>query len=989
MAGLTIVEGPPGSGKTEALVRRAAERCAADPFAPTLALVPTSRHGDQFRRRVVARCGVALNLDVTTPAFFARRHAGEAVPAAEVAAELLRRTARERIEAGGAARFAPLAGTPGLDALLERAVAELVSARADPAALAAAAARAGDADHAALADVLGAYLGSLAERGWRDPREAPTIAAEAVAGGADVPGLVLVDGFEFLGPRELGLAAALAERAGVVVALDAAGGERARWTAERLVALAPGAARETLSPRPAAARVTAHAASDSEAQLRGIARAIKRALAADAALRPSDFAVTFRQAAPHLALARRVFAEYELPFDPAAGERLAARPFGAWALALLRLPGRDWRLARLAELLRSPFLERRRWEAGRDAADHALEAGRKHRLFTGPGSLRELPRALRLDADEAAARGRGGYAGRLRAAAGTAERAAADLTALLGGDPDERRTAGTWAAALDEALFGADGLARAEVDGYESLGVESASLRAGLAALCAIDEALGAPPIALGQFADELERRMQRPATLLREAGGVLFAPMHTLHGLRFAQVFAGGLAEGEFPAPARPDALLGRRAREALRAGGLELPPPPRASEDELWASVSTRADARTALWRPRRDDGGRPLAASWRFDRAAEAAGGEVRDPAAAAPEDAASRRELAVALASRWREGERRRPAGFPAWPLVVRAAADAERRRRSFGDAGAREGDLRGAAAGAGLGLERLTGEDALWSASRLEAWRTCAFQFFGRYALRLSEVGDEASEADAATRGIVVHDVLEDALEPLAAAGLPLVPDTLGDALRRMRESGRAIWDGAPAKHAFGRAALWRFEWEETAADLEGLLRREAEHNANLGVERIEGRELEIAAALPGVDPPLRLRGRIDRIDAGPGFAQIVDYKSGRAITRADVEHGRRLQLQLYALAARAQLGAPRIVARYAWLSPHAREWTLDSADGGDEALIADAARHAADDREAIAAGDFRVNPRDAPCPRYCEFRAACRVNQFSRYKQWS
>ena len=984
MAGLTIVEGPPGSGKTEALVRRAADRCAADPFALTLALVPTARHGDQFRRRVVARCGVALRLDVTTPNFYARRHAGEAVPPHEVAAELLRRTARERIAAGGADRFAPIAGTPGLYALLERAVAELVSARVDPGTLAAAAERVGDADHAALADVLRSYRGRLAERGWRDPREAPTIAASAVTDGAGVPGLVLVDGFEHLGPRELGLVAALAERTEAVVALGAGGGERARWTAERLAALVPGAAREALPPRAAAAPATARAAFDAEAQLRGIARAIKRALAEDAALRPSDFAVTFRQAAPHLALARRVFAEYELPFDPAAGERLAARPFGAWVLALLRLPERDWRLARFAELLRSPFLERRRWEAGHEAVGRALEAGRKHRLFTGLGSLRELPRALRLDADEAAARGYEGYAERLRAAAGAMDRAAAGLVALLG-DPGERRTARTWAAALDEALFGADGIARAEAEGYESLGAESASLRADLAALCAIDEALGAPPIALDEFADELEGRMQRPATLLREAGGVLFASMHTLHGLRFAQVFVGGLAEGEFPAPARPAALLGRRAREALRAGGLELPPPPHASEDELWDAAVSRADARTSLWRPRRDDNGRPRAASWHFARAAAAAGGEARDPADVALEDAASRRELAVALASRWRQGERRRPAGFAAWPLVVRTAASAERRRRSFGAAGAREGDLRGS----GHGLEWLTGDDVRWSASRLEAWRTCAFQFFGRYALGLSEVEDEAAEADAAIRGSVVHDVLEDALGPLAEAGLPLVPDTLDDALRRLRESGRAIWDEAPARRAFGRAALWRFEWEETAADLEGLLRREAAHNAALGVERIEGRELVIASALPGVDPPLRLTGRIDRADAGQGFVQIVDYKSGRAISRADVESGRRLQLQLYALAARAQLGAPRVVARYAWLSPHAREWTLDTADGGDEALVAEAARHAADVREAVAGGDFRVNPTVPACPRYCEFRAACRVNQYSRYKRWS
>ena len=107
---------------------------------------------------------------------------------------------------------------------------------------------------------------------------------------------------------------------------------------------------------------------DAEAQLRGIARAIKQRLGENDALRPSDVAVAFRQASQHLPLARRVFAEYDLPFDPAAGERLASRPFGTWVLALLRLPAHDWRLTRLAELLRSAFLDHRRWGVEIDTA---------------------------------------------------------------------------------------------------------------------------------------------------------------------------------------------------------------------------------------------------------------------------------------------------------------------------------------------------------------------------------------------------------------------------------------------------------------------------------------------------------------------------------------------------------------------------------------------------------------------------------------------
>ena len=984
VSGLTIISGPPGSGKTERLVALAAERVEGDRFASTLVLVPTARHGDQFRRRVVERCGVALNLEVTTLHFFARRFAeGASTPAAEVAAELLQRATRAQIDSGGAARFAPIRDTPGLHALLARTVADLVGAGVAPADLEAAAGRAASADHAALAAVYAEYLGLLDARAWRDPREVASLAAEAVDAGHGLPGLVLADSFEFFNPRELALVAALARRTEVAVTLDREGSERTRWTAERLDALVPDAAREDLPPRASTAHVEARTVFNGEAQLREIARSIKQTLADDPGLRPSDFAVAFRQATPQLALARRVFEEYDLPFDPAAAERLAARPFGAWVLQLLRLPAHDWRLTRVVSLLRSAFLDRRAWGVEGDTVDLALRIGRDQHLFAGRAALAQLPAAMRGVADERAEAGNESYAERLRAAADAIDRVAEGLEGLLGGGP---RTAGAWAAAVDEALFGSDPLVRTALDGYESLDVEVSALRASLDAFRAIDEALGSAPVSLDAFADELEARMQRPGTLLREAGGVLFAPMHTLHGLRFAHVFVGGLAEGEFPAPRRSGALLDPRGREALRTAGLDLPPEARATEDELWATVSSRADASISLWTPRRDDGGRPRAASWYWHEAASTPGAtSPAELAAVPPEAAASLRELAVMLSSRWRQGELRRPRDLAAWPLVVRVAAPIEQARRSFADAGAHEGDLSGLVPASAI--ERLTGASARWSASRLESYLTCGFQFFSSYALRLREVDDERVEADAATRGIVVHKILEVALEPLRAEGRALVPATLDETIARVHEQGRPLWDDAPRRYMFGRAALWRLRWDETVEEIESLLRREAEANAALGVERVEGLELDIDTPMPGLDPPMLLRGQIDRVDAGPGFVQIVDYKSGGRIREREVRDGRRIQLQLYAIAAREQLGAERLVARYAYLSPGS-DWALDTSDAEDAALIERVAAEADGVRRAVEGGDFRVNSQNAPCSSYCDFRHICRVNQFTRHKRW-
>ena len=200
-----------------------------------------------------------------------------------------------------------------------------------------------------------------------------------------------------------------------------------------------------------------------------------------------------------------------------------------------------------------------------------------------------------------------------------------------------------------------------------------------------------------------------------------------------------------------------------------------------------------------------------------------------------DAASSRELAIACARQWPEGGALRPREFPAWP-VVRKAFAVEQRRRSFGDANEYEGVLPASL------VPRLTGANAVWSASRLESYRTCAFQFFSRYALRLQEVDEEMEGADAATRGAIVHDILQDALEPLIEHGQPLTSQTLEEALARLRANGAQIWNNAPAKYGFGRAALWRLDAENTLRQIELLLRREAELSDQFGVTRILGAE---------------------------------------------------------------------------------------------------------------------------------------------------
>lgn len=56
MPDLTLLTGSPAIGKIDALRKGMSERYRAGSFAENIVLVPTVRHGDQLRWRLVERC---------------------------------------------------------------------------------------------------------------------------------------------------------------------------------------------------------------------------------------------------------------------------------------------------------------------------------------------------------------------------------------------------------------------------------------------------------------------------------------------------------------------------------------------------------------------------------------------------------------------------------------------------------------------------------------------------------------------------------------------------------------------------------------------------------------------------------------------------------------------------------------------------------------------------------------------------------------------
>jgi RecB family exonuclease len=110
-----------------------------------------------------------------------------------------------------------------------------------------------------------------------------------------------------------------------------------------------------------------------------------------------------------------------------------------------------------------------------------------------------------------------------------------------------------------------------------------------------------------------------------------------------------------------------------------------------------------------------------------------------------------------------------------------------------------------------------------------------------------------------------------------------------------------------------------------------------------------------------------LRGIIDRIDRTETGWRIVDYKSGRPLTR----RRRDIQVALYALGATTALRLDPIELEVVYLAS-GESVKVDKVS----ALVAEATTQAAEVAEGVKAGRFEARPERRRC-RLCPYRLAC------------
>ncbi|MFW6132707.1 MAG: PD-(D/E)XK nuclease family protein [Planctomycetota bacterium] len=503
---------------------------------------------------------------------------------------------------------------------------------------------------------------------------------------------------------------------------------------------------------------------------------------------------------------------------------------------------------------------------------------------------------------------------------------------------------------------------------------------------------------------------------------------------LRYAHVFLLGVGEGQFPRGFNDSALLSEAQREAWAARGVALDSRRDLNAREMllfYLAVSRTERTLTLTYMdsdaggragapgsflhrlvaPVGDDAGRGLDAPAVAARTERIAPGRFLTPA----EALTSRRDARVAAAAGAFDTNCDAANGALAWlgAHEPRTPARAARgvwtlhRREAAGCCDAYDGriveaDLRAT-------LRRRYGPEAIFSAAQLNTYGQCPWRFFAAYVLRLEPPPEPQRRLEPVASGVFCHNVLFRTFTTLRdEAGGPVRLCDL-----RPERVDAALVEAVAAESAAVEArrppwpALWKLQRDAMHADLARYLRDAAQPleldgaaaHFELGFGLGERRDAEARDPASRDEPvtiatpagPLRLRGKIDRVDC-VGFADrrgafVVDYKTGRLPAAGDIPAGRSLQLPLYAAAVEELLGEPALGGAFhrvaggrepeqrvfASFAPSGGEYRPNEAYGAasDEAL-----RAAARFTEGIRDGRFDLLPTH-DCPSWCPYRQIC------------
>lgn len=801
------------------------------------------------------------------------------------------------------------------------------------------------------------------------------------------------------------------------------------------------------------AGVTLCVAARALGEIERIAREIKsllqgEATGAGAPPRPDEVAVVFRSLSDIAPLVREVFDEFGLPVSIEAAEPLGQSRLLAALVNVLAMVQEDWPFRRLLALVTSAYFQPKwpAWRAGQAAVPTEL-AIRDLQLSSGRAALvaelqwesqRELPSAdAELDEDEQHRQAR---RARQRQRASTAAAVLARLDSVLARLP-ERAPASDWGKSLAElaeelgflhALESGDRAARRDRAAWLRL----SELLEGADRLWS-DLGCPRPELDCGQFLEQLLNllRLELFPRAAEDAGRIRVLEAPSARGIEIPYLFFAGLSERAFPPPAREDRFYTEAEYKQLSDGGLPLVLRTERNQEEmlLFYEVLTRATRRLHLSYPGIDAKAQPLLPSpylaevvALLDLAAPAELPELSPIPTGDPKSTSDLRLLAIV---RGLDGDGGllaglfQAAGSQSLGENLSAALTSLASRGHRDAYGPWEGLL--ASEPAAELLARRYDAERRWSPSELESYAYCPFRFALEKVLRLEPLPDLELEIDYRTRGSRLHAIL-------AELHRRLEKSANGTSLASLDEASYGRLAGEIVAEWFERDESRPLERAMAEIDrrlivgwLEAYYKQHAAYEATKGGPAPQPAHFEVSFGLTrstrsksdplSTEKPLVLSaggeavliaGRIDRIDVAVAGKQplfnVLDYKTGGARTKKEVEQGEALQLALYALAVQDLLLAD------AHAVPYQVGYWMINGKGYTKMLdlyAEDAGRWKATDQwqhlreqllervlalvHGVRQGDFPVACRDTQCAGRCDYRTVCRVNQVrSLEKEW-
>jgi ATP-dependent helicase/DNAse subunit B len=199
----------------------------------------------------------------------------------------------------------------------------------------------------------------------------------------------------------------------------------------------------------------------------------------------------------------------------------------------------------------------------------------------------------------------------------------------------------------------------------------------------------------------------------------------------------------------------------------------------------------------------------------------------------------------------------------------------------------------------------------------------------------------------------------------------------------LRAAAEKVFADAPAEYGFRPTALWTQQQAEFLRMLEKTVVELDKASQGFTPHTMEARfgMGNPSLVLKTSAGDVRLHGYIDRLDSAPdGSLRVIDYKAGSAaISASHLKEGRRLQLPIYAMAARDALSLGEISGGFYWhiQKAEASSLKLEKFEGGVEAAFAIAMAHIGRHVTGIRAGHFEPKAPDEGCPSYCPATNFC------------